>query len=496
MPSTYALIVTVENYNQSASFKKVLFATKDGEDLQNTLFQTTPFHESAFVTVLKDKDATNKAILAELNSICKSAAKDDRIIFFFSGHGTYIDDENYIIPADAYTVNLKSHCISISTILGYLKKSDCKRNILLLDCCHSGFEPGETIRGVDNSFLADELKYTYRNEEYCCGFASSKSHEKSVSNEKLQNGVWTSFLLKALRGDGGKIYDGGILFSDKLQGYLNKNVSEFVKLNTIDKKNQTPIMFGNLTDRFIIADLNNVFEEIKKSAMVSDISFTKVTIFSDEEGEVKSLPEFQKGYHKVPTSMYSGADSFIKNVGAKLVASEIEDIADLVRKKLKYKRTEIEVHSENGSGAIVTPDFTYSMEIMQSDEDAGEYRLLRKLEGFSNSSIILETEFNSIFSNHFDNLEFSLPKKVKIEELIDTIEAIDDDEPTIKVHYNPAELSSCTISLIDLDYEIKVTSHSFSITSNVQTSPVNLITAYKQTYKALLSRPELKLIEN
>lgn len=496
MPSTYALIVTVENYNQSASFRKVLFATKDGEDLQNTLHQTTPLHEDTFVTILNDKDATHKAIIAELNSICKSAAKDDRIIFFFSGHGAYIDDENYVIPVDAYTVNLKDHCISISTILGHLKKSECKRNILLLDCCHSGFEPGEIVKDVDNSFLADELKYTYRNEEYCCGFASSKSHEKSVSNTKLQNGVWTSFLIKALSGDAGKIYEHGILFSDKLQGYLNKNVSEFVKLNTSDKKDQTPIMFGNLTDRFIIADLNSVFEEREKNATVTDISFTKVTIFSEDEGTVKSLPEFQKGYHKVPTSKYSGADSFIKTVGGSLVTTEIEEIADLVRKKLKYKRTEIEVYSESGSGAIVTPDFTYSMEIMQSDDDAGDYRLLRKLEGFSNSSIILERDFNSIFSNHFDNLEFGLPKKVNIEELIDTIEDMDDEESTVQVHYNPADLSSCTISLKDLDYEIKVTPDTFSITSNVQTSPVNLISAYKQTYKALLSKPELKLIGN
>ncbi len=36
--------------------------------------------------------------------------------------------------------------------------------------------------------------------------------------------------------------------------------------------------------------------------------------------------------------------------------------------------------------------------------------------------------------------------------------------------------------------------YSFSITSNIQTSPIKLITAYKQTYKALLSNPELKLL--
>ncbi len=492
MTTTYALIITIENYNQAATFKKVSFATKDGQDLKGAL--TAIGVDKVNINILNDKDATYKAILAELDLISRRATKNDRVIIFFAGHGTFIDDLNYIIPVDAYTVNLKDSCISIPTILGYLKKSECTKNIVFLDCCHSGFEPGDIVRDVDNSFLADELKYIYRNEEYCCGFASSKSHEKSVSNPNLQNGVWTSFLIKALKGDGGKIYEHGILFSDKLQGYLNKNVTEFVKLNTADKKDQNPIMFGNLTDKFIIADLNEIFEERERKAIVTEISFTNVTIYSEEEGSVKSLPDFQKGYHKVPTSKYSGADSFIKNVGAKLVESEIKEISELIKVKMKYKRTELEAYSDNGSGAIITPDFTYSMEIIQSEEDVGEYSLSRKLEGFSNSSIILEDSFNSIFSNHFDNLEFSLPKKVNIENLIDSIEALDDDDSPIGVHYNPADLSSCTVTLSDLNYEIKVTPHSFSITSNIQTSPVNLITAYKQTYKALLAKPELKLI--
>jgi hypothetical protein len=421
------------------------------------------------------------------------ATKFDRIIIFFAGHGIYLEEENRIVPVDAYVTSLKESTIAISSILGYLKKSSSKKNILFLDCCHSGFEPGENIRDVSTTFLADELSYHYRNEEYCCGFASSKSNQKSISDYNLKNGVWSHHLIKALRGNADiKIYEQGILFSDKLQSYLNKEVSEFVKLNDANKRDQTPIVFGNQTDRFPIADLNELFDELERSKQVSDITFTNVTLLSEEDGEVKSLPGFQKGYHKVPTNQFSAANSFVKTCGSKLIEDEIQGLADEVRSKLNYKRKQMEVGASDGSGTIVTPDFTYSMEIFQSDTVPGNYILLRKLEGFRNSNAILAGEFNFIFSNHFEKLQFDLPNTVRIEELIDKIENLEDDK--IEVQYSHGDMSTCRVSIKGLSNDIVVTSDSISITSKVKTSPMKLISIYKETHKALLANPDLKLL--
>ncbi|HTB52448.1 MAG TPA: caspase family protein [Ferruginibacter sp.] len=489
MPVTYALIIAIENYTH---FRKVAFAIKDGQDLKDAL--TKIGLEEDDIKILSDKDATKNSIISELEILSKRATKDDRIIFFFAGHGTFIEDQNYIIPVDAYkNISLKGSCISISTILGYLKKSNCTKNILFLDCCHSGFEPGDTIRDANISFLADELKLQYRSEEYCCGFASSKSNETSISNGQLRNGVWTHFLIRALNGDAGEIYEDGILLSDRLQSYLNKNVKEFVHLNTTTKQDQTPTFFGNLTDRFIIADLNEIFAERESKRIVTDISFTNVTIFSNENGLIKLLPDFQKGYHKVPTSIYSGANSFVKGLGESLIKDEIEKISEEISQKLSYKRTQIEAYSDKGSGAIITPDFTYSMEICQSESDPGEYILIRQLESFSNSSIILEEAFNSIFSHHFDMLQFEFSNEIDIPNLIDLIQDLPRDSK-ISVKYVPSDLSRCTIFINELDYGIEVTSHTFSISSNIYTSPEKLLEAYKKTNTILLSNQNLKLL--
>ena len=485
---TYALIIAVENYSKP-DFKKVSYAAKDAKDLSEA-FAALGITE---ITCLIDKDATFTAISTEIKRLSMKATKFDRIMIFFAGHGIYLEEENRIVPVDAYVTSLKDSTIAISSILGYLKKSGSKKNILFLDCCHSGFEPGENIRDVSTAFLADELKYNYRNEEYCCGFASSKSNQKSISDFNLKNGVWSHYLIKVLKGDADrKIYEHGIVFSDKLQGYLNKEVSEFVKLNDANKRDQTPIIFGNLTDRFPIADLNELFNERERSKQVSEITFTNVTLLSEEDGEIKSLPGFQKKIHTIPTGYFSATKSFTKSCGAKVVDDEIQSLSVEVRSKLSYKRKQMEVWSSDGSGAIVTPDFTYSIEIFQSETDSGNYVLLRKLEGFRNSNTILEGVFNAIFSNHFEKLQFDLPHSIKIEELIDKIENLEDDK--IEVHYSPGDMSTCTVSIKGLPNDIVITSDSISITSNFKTSPLNLISIYKETHKVLLANPALQLL--
>jgi len=81
-----------------------------------------------------------------------------------------------------------------------------------------------------------------------------------------------------------------------------------------------------------------------------------------------------------------------------------------------------------------------------------------------------------------------------ITKLIDAIESLDDDSP-ITIDYNPSDLSSCTLSIEGLNYTVVATPSSLSIATNYQTSPERLITAFKETHKAILLNPELKMLE-
>lgn len=488
---THIIVIAVENYHEPSYFPTVDYAKKDAEDLI-AAFKLQGFHDDNFI-YLSDSKATKTSITQRIKTITARANESDRIILYFSGHGFYEGGENYLAPVDAIKTAIPDTCVSINEILGFFKKSVCSKNILFLDCCHSGFEAGKFIRGSEDSFMTEELIYQFHAEKFCVGFASCKTDQKSISHPKLKNGVWSHYLIKALSGEATGIYTKGLLFSDSLQSYLKIATAEFVKMNTTGKKDQTPIKFGSETDKFIIADFTSIFDERERSRRAADLSFTNISLLSRESDLVKNLPGFKKGFHNIPDHLSSRSESFIKEIGSKIIIDEISSLGDEIRKKLRYKRVDIRSSTDKGGGSIETPDFDYNIVITQSEKDPTEAIITRKLENFKNSNIINSPEFNSVFSHNFDTLEFGLTKRISILKLIDAFEMLDEDSQ-VKVNYSLSELSSCTIFLEGVDNEIVVTPETLSIKTTYQTSPEKLIISFKTTHKAILSHPELKML--
>lgn len=489
---TYVVVAAVENYNEPKDFPKVDFAKKDAEDFISAL-KKLGYDDEDIVPLINEK-ATRAAIIQKIKKITERAIENDRIIFYFAGHGFYENGENLLGSVDAIKTAKPETCVPLNLILGLFKKSLSKHKILFLDACHSGFEAGEYIRtGLDN-FESDELIYQFSKEEYFIGFASCKTNQTSVSHVKLQNGVWTHFLLKAISGEVPEIYTKGLLFSDKLQAYLNKQTTEFVKLNTVSKLDQTPIKFGSETDKFIIADLNPIFEERERSRKTSDLSFTRISLINEESDFVKNLPGFQKGFHKVPIYIGSSPNRFIQEIGSEIIEEEISEISKEIKENLNYKRTELKVSVYDGGGSITTPHFDFNIAITQSEDDAAEFIITRSLENFKDNDIVLKPEFNKIFSRHFNRLNFELNRAIDVEEFIDNIENMENDSP-ISVEYDLTDLSNCIVTIDGLDYKIYVDTDSISIRTDYDTNPEKLIIAFRETHKALLSNPELNLLE-
>ncbi len=504
---TYAIIIAIESYNESADFPKVDFAVKDADDFTQALL-TLGYDNDDFLILLNEK-ATKTAILSKIRKFVLKVTGNDRILFYFAGHGFYEEGQNLIAPVDAITTDKKGTCIQLLDIIDFFRKSQSSKNILFLDCCHSGFLTHDKIRDSISSFKSDELIYQYGGEEFCVGFASCKSDEVSVSHTNLQNGVWTHFLVKALTANAENIYEEGLLFSDKLQSYLKKETSEFVKMNTTKKRDQTPNRFGNETDRFIVADLSALLEVLEKKRQSEELekerqkkkieeqelefTFANISFISEENGTVKSLPGFIKGSHTVPNRVSHNADTFIKNIGQRLVDVEISEISQQLQKELKYTRTKIKATTDSGSGSIETHDFDYSIYIYQSESDPGIYLLSRTLEYIKNPEIINNPLFNQIFDNKFDNLRFATPKRINIIKLIDKIEELNDND-IFQVDYDPSDLSNCTISIANNNLFIFVTKDAFSFRSDIKCSPLELVEEYQITQKTLASSPISKML--
>jgi len=485
---TYVIIAAVENYSLPKEFPKVDFATKDSTDFAKALVHLGFEKDDIFRG--NDSQVTRASLIQLVKKITQRATKEDRIFFYFAGHGVYEEGVNYLAPFDASKTAVKDTCVPINDLLGLFKKSKSSKIVLFLDSCHSGFEAGTYIRDATDSFMAEELIYQFKDEDYCIGFASCKSDQTSVSHVILKNGVWSHFLVRALKGEGGKIYESGLLFSDQLQRYLKQETAAFVKTQTTDRKDQTPITFGNQTDRFLIADLNNLFEEKERTRKVETVKLISISMYSEDEGRIKNLPGFIKKFFE-PTYYNSTSQRFVKDISKKLIEDEIDELYNELKVKLKYKKTEISASAEDGVGLIETPDFEYSLTIEQSESDVKEYILTRKLEKLNNADVINGKALNEIFNSHFDHLSLELPKKIDIEDLIEFLEDMDDDQITVTY---PKNYSYVAINMASISCMINVTAEQFNIVANYATSPSKLLSAYAETQKVLLSKPDLKLL--
>lgn len=323
MENYTGLIIGIENYHDSKNLKPVKFAENDAEEFLNSLIQLGCDKDK--LVYLPSLLATKTTIVERIKQISQYASHTDTIVFYFAGHGFFHNGVNLISCVDTSLTSLQETTIDINFILSSFDKSKSNKVIAFLDCCHSGIEFSEIERSPVNEFSTDSLKYEYGNAEHLIVFASCKSDEKSQADLERKHGVWSYFLITALRGEAKGIYDRNLLFSDKLQKYLADNTSHRVKIITLEKKNQTPVKFGKETaEKFIVADLTIIFEEREIKANAETIKFEKAIILTTEENWVRTLPGFHKEKsHKPPKIIDDYHNSWIKKISTDLIKEEL-----------------------------------------------------------------------------------------------------------------------------------------------------------------------------
>lgn len=468
---SYILALGIENYHDG-TLAKVTFAEKDAREFIESFF-SLGYDKNDCILLINDR-ATKTAILNNLSKIVEKTTEYDRIIFYFAGHGFSVNGINVLAPVDAAIDSLDNTCISINEILSQIQKSNSKRKILFFDSCHSGFQLLENVRDGNGSFNYDNLEYEFRDVEYCTGFASCMANQKSYSHSSIKNGIWSHFLIKALRGIAEEsLYENGFLMSDKLQAYLRIETQQYVKIHL--RKDQTPLEFGNKMDKFVVANLNPLFNAINASKNNASLNLSSISIYTSEDnGKIKNLEGFKKNYHALPRKVGEYEDRFIKSISNDIIDNEMKLIGLRIQTLLNYKRKEIIIKQEDGLGFIQTPDFYYSILVSQSKKFPDQYEVRRSLDQVKNSSIIYNSKFNEVFDNYFTSLSFEFNKKMNVEKLIDMLE-----EKNKKVKYDISNLKKCSIELEGLDTELIITENSLDIFFTYPSTPLKLVEFYK-----------------
>lgn len=216
---TYVVCVGIGNYADP----KVKNLTKTEADAK----AMAEFYKKGTqnVITITGKYATKAQILKSLNSQFSRANPDDKIIFFFSGHGY----PGGFCPHDMTKIE---EGLKYSDVISIMQKSKAKNKFIFADACHSG-----AIRhnGSDTEPKAGNILL----------FLSSRGNEYSAESPFLANGYFTKHLLRGLSGGADSNKDKRITARE-----LFNYVSDGVKSQTNNR--QHPVMWGNFPDDIVI----------------------------------------------------------------------------------------------------------------------------------------------------------------------------------------------------------------------------------------------------
>lgn len=237
--TTYAVVVGISNYQKFQPGKgDLLFAGRDAElfyrYLTNPQGRNVPRQN---VILLTEAEATKTNILKALE-LFTEAEPDDQVIFFFSGHG----NSGVFLPYESSGIKpLLTH----QEVKLAFRKSHARLKLCLADACKSGtleiqsLPPSEGLQELSNTNIIV--------------FLSSLSNQLSVEYGRLGQGVFTYYLLKALRGEADKDNDKDITAFELYQ-YVNRNVRKYSKQFDPKHKEQIPTMYGKFPKELPLAN--------------------------------------------------------------------------------------------------------------------------------------------------------------------------------------------------------------------------------------------------
>lgn len=179
------------------------------------------------VITITGKYATKSQILKSLRSQFGRAKANDKIVFYFSGHG-------YPGGFCPYDMTKIEEGLKYSDVIGIMQQSKANSKFIFADACHSG-----AIRqnGADSDPKAGNVLL----------FLSSRGNEYSAESPFLANGYFTKNLLRGLGGGADANKDKRITAKE-----LFNYVSDGVKSQT--NNHQHPVMWGKFDDNLTIVE--------------------------------------------------------------------------------------------------------------------------------------------------------------------------------------------------------------------------------------------------
>jgi len=234
---SWAVIIGINDYQQ---WPKLRYCVNDANAIERILTSKFGFKKEN-IRKLVDGEATRQRIMAILGDEFANAnqvQREDRVFFFFAGHGatrTMADNREigFIIPVDADRTNYYSTAISMNSLRDACDLIAAKHIYFVMDSCYSGLAltRGGGAFSQDHSYL-EEISRRISRQILTAGGA-----EQQVADDGPDgHSVFTWAVLQGLSGQA-DLDNNGFITASELGAYVSPIVSKFSK--------QTPAV-GNL----------------------------------------------------------------------------------------------------------------------------------------------------------------------------------------------------------------------------------------------------------
>lgn len=177
---------------------------------------------------------TRRAAEEALGRIADSTDPDSLVIVYFAGHGVSTADGFALCFSDTDLDNLEPTALTETALSELLGRVRCRGLLLILDCCNgAGF--AEKAPGFFRRLEQGEFRVL---------LSSTLADEQSWELPDGGGTVFSSLLLRALRGDEAVGATPGQIYFSELLGYIQDRLDEELEVRRAVGLRQTPVFAG------------------------------------------------------------------------------------------------------------------------------------------------------------------------------------------------------------------------------------------------------------
>lgn len=243
--NTYAVVIGIADYedfnilsgdlsftiNDARKFTEFLMSKEGGQVPAENIY------------LLTNEKARKANIILYTKKLFSRAQPDDRVIFFYSGHGA----PGAFMPYDVSKTG--TGMLHFSEVKELFRSANCKTKLLFADACHSGSLKNSASKSFTESIQLEKSveKETGIN---IAIMLSSRANETSIERKDIRQGLFSYYLIQALSGKADSNGDRIITIKEAFYFVYKQTVSKAKKQS---RHKQHPILFGDFDMDMVVA---------------------------------------------------------------------------------------------------------------------------------------------------------------------------------------------------------------------------------------------------